>query len=59
VGGDIELVGYDVNVTGPESLVLDLHIVHERWGSRSDPSINGQLRYPNVINRSLNDDVTD
>ncbi len=40
-------------------LVLDLRITHERWGRSSDPSINGHLRYPNDIVRSLNEDATD
>ena len=44
-----------LNVSGPVSLVLDLLITHERWGSRSDPSINGHLHYPNDVDRSLND----
>jgi hypothetical protein len=46
-------------VTGPVPLVLDLHIVHERWGSSSDPSINGHLHYPNDVDRSLNETATD
>jgi hypothetical protein len=46
-------------VSGSMPLVLDLHITHERWGSRSHPSINGHLRYPNDIDRSLNESVTD
>jgi hypothetical protein len=37
--GDVELVGYLVNVTGPVSLVLDLHIVHDRVGSSTDPTL--------------------
>jgi hypothetical protein len=41
------------------SLVLDLHITHERFGSRSDPSINGHLHYLNDLNRLLNETVTD
>ena len=40
--GDIELSGYLANAVGPVlyqvSLVLDLRITHERWGSSSDPS---------------------
>jgi len=28
-------------------LVLDLRIAHERFGSSSDPSLNGNLHYPN------------
>ncbi len=52
--GDIELVGYLVNETVPVSLVLDLRITHdlfdlciahERFGSSSDPSLNGNLHY--------------
>jgi hypothetical protein len=38
---------------------MDLRITHERWGGSSDPSINGHLRYPNDIVRSLNEDSTD
>ncbi len=40
-------------------LVLDLRIVHDRSGSRSDPSLNGHLHYPNDIDKSLNESVTD
>ena len=40
-------------------LVLDLRIAHERWGSSSDPSINGHLHYPNDIDRSLNEATDD
>ena len=57
--GDIELVGYLVNESGPVPLVLDLRIVHDRWGSSSDPSINGHLHYPNDIDRSLNETAAD
>ena len=39
--------------------MLDLRIVHDRFGSSSDPSINGHLHYPNDIDRSLNESVTD
>ena len=53
--GDVELAGYLVNVAGPVSLELDLHIAHERFGSSSDPSINGHLHYPNDVDRSLNE----
>jgi hypothetical protein len=41
------------------SLVLDLRIVHERFGSSSDPNLNGHLHYPNDKNKSLNEDATD
>ena len=57
--GDIELVGYLTNVSGPVSLMLDLRIVHDRWSSSSDPSINGHLHYPNDIDRSLHETVSD
>ncbi len=57
--GDIEIVSYLVNEEGPVSLVMDLHITHDRWGSTSDPSINGHLHYPNDIDRSLNEDASD
>ena len=40
-------------------LVLDIRITHERWGSISDPTLNGHLHYPNDIDRSLNEDTTD
>jgi hypothetical protein len=38
---------------------MDLHIPHDRFGSRSDPSLNGHLHYPNDIDKSLNQDVDD
>jgi hypothetical protein len=34
-------------------------LVHERWESSSDPSIIGHLRYPNDIDRSLNEVAAD
>jgi hypothetical protein len=40
-------------------LVLDLRIAHARWGSRSDPTLNGNLHYPNDIDRSLNEAADD
>jgi hypothetical protein len=43
--GDIELLGYLENESGPVPLVLDLRIVHDRFGSSSDPSLNGNLHY--------------
>ena len=56
--GDVELTGYLVNEVVPVSLVLDLRITHDGWGSSSDPSINGHLHYPNDIDRSLNETDT-
>ena len=52
-------MGYLANAVGPVSLVLDLRITHERFGSSSDPSINGHLHYPNEVDRSLNEVTTD
>jgi hypothetical protein len=40
-------------------LVLDLRITHERVGRSSDLSLNGNLRYPNDNDRSLNETTTD
>ena len=57
--GDIELVGYLVNETDPVPLVLDLRIAHDHFGSSSDPSLNGNLHYPNEIDRSLNEAADD
>ncbi len=57
--GDIELTGYLENEAGPVPLVLDLRIDHERFGSSSDPGINGHLHYPNHVDRSLNEAATD
>ncbi len=48
-----------MNVEGPVSLVLDLRITHTRFVSSSDPSLNGNLHYPNNIDGSLNDDDDD
>jgi hypothetical protein len=47
------------NAAGPVPSVLDLRIAHERWGSSSDPSINGHLHYPNDVDRPLNEAVVD
>ena len=40
-------------------MVVDLRITHDRYGSTSDPSINGHLHYPNDVDRLLNEDVVD
>ena len=39
--------------------VLDLRIAHERFGSTSDPSINGRLHYPNDLDGPLNEAAVD
>jgi hypothetical protein len=56
--GDIELLGYLVNASGPVPLVLDLRLTHDRFGSSSDPTLNGRLRYTD-IDKSLNEDTND
>jgi hypothetical protein len=38
---------------------MDLRIAHDRMGSSADPSLNGHLEYPNNLDQSLNDAVTD
>jgi hypothetical protein len=57
--GDIEMTTYLANAAGPVPLVLDLLIVHDRFGSSSDPNLNGHLHYPNDIDRSLNEAASD
>ena len=57
--GDFELAGYLANAAGPVPLVLDLRIAHDRFGSSSDPSLNGNLHYPNDIDRSINEAAAD
>ncbi len=57
--GDIELAGYLANVAGQVPLALDLRIAHDRVGSSTDPTLNGHLKYPNNLDQSLNDSVTD
>jgi hypothetical protein len=51
--------GCRANEIGPVPLVQDLRIVHDRFGSSSDPSLNGNLHYPNNIDRSLNETADD
>ena len=57
--GNIELAAYLSNSERPVSLVLDLRIVHERWGSSSKPSLNGHLHCPTDIDRTLNESAAD
>jgi hypothetical protein len=57
--GDIELAGYLGNETDPVPLVLDLRIAHDRVGSSTDPTLNGHLKYPNILDQSLNDAAAD
>jgi hypothetical protein len=51
--GDIELMVYLANDSGPVPLVLDLRIVYDRVGSSTDPNLNGHLKYPNNLDQSL------
>ncbi len=39
--------------------MLDLRIAHDRFRSSSDPSLNGHLHYPNDIDKSLIEVVSD
>ena len=55
----VDYPGYLANESDPVSLVLDLRIDHDRFGSSSDPSLNGKLHYPHNIDWSLNEDVDD
>ncbi len=58
--GDIdEIGGYLANEAGPVPLVLDLRIAHDRVGSRTDPNLNGHLKYPNNFDQSFNDAAAD
>ena len=41
------------------SLVLDKRLVHERCGSNSIPSLNGQLYYPADLDRPLRETIVD
>ncbi len=54
-------MGYLANAAGPVPLVLDLRIAHDRFGSSSDPTLNGTLHYPNPndIDRSPNEAAAD
>jgi hypothetical protein len=36
-------MGYLTNAAGPVPLVLDLRLAHDRFGSSSDPTLNGRL----------------
>jgi hypothetical protein len=41
------------------SLVLDLHIDHDRFGSSSNPDLNGKLHWSNDMDKSLNETAAD
>jgi hypothetical protein len=40
-------------------LVLDLRIDHDRFGSSSNPDLNGKLHCPNDMDKSLNEAAAD
>jgi hypothetical protein len=52
-------VGYLASVKGPVPLVLDLRVDHNRVVSSTDPALNGHLRDPNNLDKSLNDTAAD
>jgi hypothetical protein len=55
--GDIELAAFLADVAGPVTLVMDLGIAHERWGSSSNPALDGKLHYlnPADMDKALHD----
>ncbi len=53
------MAAYLANAAGPVSVVLDLRIDHDRFGSSSDLNLNGHLHYPNDIDQSLNEVAVD
>ena len=44
---------------GAVPLVLDLRIAHDRFGSSSNPDLNGKLHWPNDMDKSLNEAAAD
>jgi len=36
-------------------MLMDLRLTHERWGSNSNPTLNGHLHYPADIDSPLNE----
>ena len=52
--GDLEIVGYLRDSTGPRNLVIDLNITHDRHGrSIANPHTNGHLTHPNSLDQPL------
>ena len=52
--GDLEIVGYLRDATGPRNLVIDLNITHDRHGrSIANPHTNGHLTHPNSLDQPL------
>ncbi len=42
----MELAAYLADAAGLVILGMDLRIAHERWGSSSNPKLNGKLQHP-------------
>ena len=38
---------------------MDARVAHDRVTSSADPALNGHLRYPNNLDKSLNDAAAD
>ena len=57
--GDIELSVHLASGVGPVPSVPDFRIAHDRWGSSSDPSLDGHLHYPNDLDGPLNEAAAD
>jgi hypothetical protein len=51
--GDVELRDYLRDQAGSRSLVFDLSITHDRYGSSSHPLQNGHLTHPQDIDAPL------
>ena len=60
-GGDTELGTYFADGMGHVPLVMDLCITYERFGNRSNPTLNETLHYPGLsdIGNPLNEAVAD
>ena len=48
-----------MNAEGPVPLVLDLRIDHDRFGSSSNPNLNGKLHWSTDMDKSLNEAAAD
>ena len=51
--GDVEIRNYLRDQAGSRSLVFDLSITHDRYGSSSHPLQNGHLTHPQDIDSHL------
>ena len=57
----MDLTSFLTDTVGPDNLVQDMFITHERWGSNSNPLLYGHLHYPlpGDIDNPLNEDAAD